>query len=208
VLLLIGLAAFMFMLWTVEFVVVRSQVMEIAGFYRSVGILYHEELFGDVSGAMGVIEGSSRVDFVDYRRIAEGVLWDFQNADFDGVGAGLPNLVRETQGFGIIYRRPETTFGTTAFHTMLQLAEGVLDTFDRINTFAASFRAEELMTGYARHSFRLFGSFMDGDEVFARILPLYHPIPIGAERTSHFADISWENRYFMRWFYAPFAGRA
>ncbi|MCL2416118.1 MAG: hypothetical protein FWD01_04815, partial [Defluviitaleaceae bacterium] len=83
--LLIGLASFAFVLRTVEYVVVRNQIIEISGFYRSIGFLYADTVFGDISQAAEIIRESPHVEFIDQRRTFEGILRDFRNPDFEGM---------------------------------------------------------------------------------------------------------------------------
>ncbi|MCL2171718.1 MAG: hypothetical protein FWB71_06135, partial [Defluviitaleaceae bacterium] len=67
---------------------------------------------------------------------------------------------------------------------------------------ATSFHVEELLIGYEEHTFQFTGFPL------TNLVTLYHTFPLGAPPDSHFADITWEYRYFMRWFYAPWPAAA
>jgi len=82
---LIFLAAFAFVLRTVEYMIVRSQIMEIAEYYRGVGFVEHPLWFGDVSEAIEEIADDRRVGFEDSRRSAEGFMAGMLNADVSGM---------------------------------------------------------------------------------------------------------------------------
>jgi len=108
--LMIALAAFVFMLRIVEYVVVRNQIMEIAGFYRPVGFLHAEGIFGDVSEGLVILENSPNVDFIDYRRTAEGVLSYMRNADFGGEPRLLPREQHTRRNYVFFYGVAQTSW--------------------------------------------------------------------------------------------------
>ena len=87
---LIGLAAFAFVLRTVEFLVVRGQIMEAAEFYKTTGFVNHPTLFGDVSAGIELIADSPYIGFNDTRRSAQGFLQGVQNADISGLHHQTP----------------------------------------------------------------------------------------------------------------------
>ncbi|MDR2167226.1 MAG: hypothetical protein LBE35_05175 [Clostridiales bacterium] len=85
--LLIGAAAFGFVLRTVEYLVVSEQVHEIARHFRSIGFLRPSEaeelpahLHRDVAAAAEIIAQSPLVDFEDRRYAVEGLLVGMNNA--------------------------------------------------------------------------------------------------------------------------------
>ena len=197
-LLLIGLAAFVFVLRTVEYIVVRNQINEIAGFYRSVGILFANEPFGDVSAAVDIIEGSPAVSFVDYRRIAEGILQDFRNGDIDGAGGGtLANRVRRTDAFMITTRRGDVFWGG-GVAMRADPPEGVVGGFGSATTWTTSFDVQDMLVGYEEHVFA-------GRDTFRqqRLLLTYITHPGGA---SVFEDMTWDYQYFVRAIHIPQGG--
>ena len=87
---LIGLAAFAFVLRTVEFLVVRGQIMEAAQFYRTTGFINHPALFGDVTEGIELIADSPHISFSDSRRSAQGFLQGILNADISGLHHQTP----------------------------------------------------------------------------------------------------------------------
>jgi len=107
---LIALATFAFVLRTVEFVIVRSQIMATAGEYRTLGFINHPEWFGDISEGIELISSSPYIARTHRRRAAEGILVDMLNADFSGMRptlaqrrGGRENLPRLTEAYIYAY---------------------------------------------------------------------------------------------------------
>jgi len=135
---LIGLAAFGFVLRAVEFMVVREQIMDAALFYRTSGHIRHPMRFGDVSEGIFAIEHSPYLDLQDGRRAAQGFLQGMQNADVSGITHlavqniparyGLPTIT-ESYFYGYLLR-------------MTRMEQG------RIRLLV---RVDEIITGHPEH---------------------------------------------------------
>ena len=82
---LIALAAFAGVLRTAEFMIVRDQINETAGHYRTTGFVEHPERFGDVSAAIELLADDPRIAVQDNRRSAQAYLTDMTNADVTGM---------------------------------------------------------------------------------------------------------------------------
>jgi len=113
VFLLIGLAAFGFVLRAVEYVVVREQIMRAAEFYQSAGFISSPVHFGDVSDGIRLIEASPYIGFQDGRRAAQGFIEGVQNADVTGMHTLSPHF----EGFRYI----QPTITETYFYGYLEL---------------------------------------------------------------------------------------
>jgi len=72
--LLVSLASFAFFLRTVEYVTVRSEILEISQLYRTVGAFHTDYWWQDVHAAADIIENSPYTRFVDRRFSIEGVI--------------------------------------------------------------------------------------------------------------------------------------
>lgn len=84
--LLIGAAAFSFVLRTTEYMVVRDRIFEIADFYRSIGFLQVDgQAYGNVLEGAEIISQSGMIGFEDRRRGAEAVMHGMLNADIGGI---------------------------------------------------------------------------------------------------------------------------
>ena len=88
--LLIGVAAFAFVMRTTEYLVVQDRINEISQFYQSIGFVQVPgESFSNVSEAADVIAQSRYVAFEDRRRGAEAMLHGHLNTYFPGrIGDG------------------------------------------------------------------------------------------------------------------------
>ena len=132
---LIALAAFLFVLRTVEYYLVRSQISLIGESYRTVGFISHPYIFGDVTEAAAILTQSPYVAREDYRRAAEGFLVDMHNADFIGMHVQVTssrsarhNQQRMTETYFIAYlQNIETTT------TRIRLAGWTYSTTQGIN---------------------------------------------------------------------------
>jgi len=82
---LIGVAAFGFVMRTTEFLFIRNRLNEVAGFYRSIGFLRVDgEMYANVLEGAELITNSPFVGFEDRRRGVEAMLVGMYNADFSG----------------------------------------------------------------------------------------------------------------------------
>ncbi|MCL2360374.1 MAG: ABC transporter permease [Defluviitaleaceae bacterium] len=88
---LIGLATFAFFLRTAEFLTVRSQIGELAGMYRPIGVIGHNDYWGDVSEGAELIAQSPLVEHVDIRQGVEGVLQNMYSPDVAGMNSWMPH---------------------------------------------------------------------------------------------------------------------
>lgn len=88
--LLVGVAAFAFVLRTTEFIVVRERIYEIAEFYRTIGFLQvQDEAYGNVALGAQMLATSELVGFEDRRRGAEAVMHGIDNVQIGGrIGNG------------------------------------------------------------------------------------------------------------------------
>ncbi|MCL2397722.1 MAG: FtsX-like permease family protein [Defluviitaleaceae bacterium] len=78
--LLIGAAAFAFVLRTTEFLVVRDRIYEIGGFYQSIGFLHMPgEAYSNIIDGADIIAASPHMGIEDRRRGAEAVMHGIQN---------------------------------------------------------------------------------------------------------------------------------
>jgi len=93
--LLIGLATFAFFLRTAEFLVVRNQIAELGALYRPIGVLRHEDYWGDVSTAVELLNENPAVDFIDKRVGVEGILTDMYSPDIAGMAPWVPHEERQ-----------------------------------------------------------------------------------------------------------------
>ena len=86
---LVGTAAFAFVMRSTEFLMIRDSVSEAAAHYRSIGFLQVPgEAYANVISGADVISSSRYVDFEDRRRGAEAVLHDLQNINMMGRPGG------------------------------------------------------------------------------------------------------------------------
>ena len=83
--LLIGLATFAFYLRTVEYIVVREQIIELSGLYRSVGFIRPQNFWDDVSEAVEIISNSPHIGTIDRRVSVEGVLHNVRAYNEDDI---------------------------------------------------------------------------------------------------------------------------
>jgi|GEM_PF-1842563 len=93
--LLIALGSFMFVLRTVEFITVRSEINQLNSMFRSIGMIRSHNYFDDVSDAVKIISNSPYVRFTDNRVGIEGILLDMYTPNMGGMVHGLP---RDQQG--------------------------------------------------------------------------------------------------------------
>jgi len=92
--LLIGLATFAFYLRTVEYIVVREQIIELSGLYRSVGFIRPQNFWDDVSKSAEIISNSPHIGTIDRRVSVEGVLHNVRAYNED-------DITHETRGSNI-----------------------------------------------------------------------------------------------------------
>ena len=79
--LLLMVSAFLFVMRSVEYIVINEQISEISGFFRPVGFLGHpgDYFMNDVRPSAEIVSSSPYVDFNDRRRLIEAVLLDMPN---------------------------------------------------------------------------------------------------------------------------------
>jgi len=79
--LLLAVAAFSFVMRSVEYIVINERITEIGSFYRAIGYLGEADIygFGDVSPCAEIISASQYIDFDDKRRTVEVSLLDMTN---------------------------------------------------------------------------------------------------------------------------------
>ena len=82
---LIGVAAFAFVLRTVEYIAVRSELERLGNHYRSTGFIRHPDFWQDVSEAAALLEESGYLSFSERRFSVEGLLRNMYNADIAGI---------------------------------------------------------------------------------------------------------------------------
>lgn len=88
--LLIGLAAYVFVMRAVEYVAVERHIEIIGANYRSIGFVPTGHHLDDVSAGAEILRNSPHVAQEDKRRQIEGVLHDFYSPDVMGMQPGLP----------------------------------------------------------------------------------------------------------------------
>jgi len=102
--LLVGLAAFAFVMRTTEFLAVRGGIYQIAAHYRAIGFLHVAgTTYGNVQAGADLIAGSELIDFEDRRRGAEALLHYMPNANFAG-RADIPTGGHILWGMEATYR--------------------------------------------------------------------------------------------------------
>jgi len=87
---LIGLATFAFFLRTAEFLTVRSQINELSGQYRPIGVIMHPDYWGDVSQGAELLSQNPNIRFVDQRVGVEALLTDMYTPDIAGMMWHIP----------------------------------------------------------------------------------------------------------------------
>ena len=172
--LLIFLATFAFVLRTVEYLVVRSQIYEIAEYYRAVGDVNHPHWFGDVSAAIEIISNDPRVGFEDGRRSVEGFLADSNLRNFDVGGMETRGLV-----FPEVYNR-QARLTETFFYAYV--AEVIIHPHRA--EYALRLLVDAVLVGYDEH-------IVAGQELIVH--QSFHNSIVGA-----LSDIQVGGRYFFR----------
>ena len=87
---LIGLATFAFFLRTAEFLTIRSHINQLSGQYRPIGVIYHDDYWGDVSKGVDLISSNPNVMLLDQRVNIEAVLTNMNTPDIGGMMRGIP----------------------------------------------------------------------------------------------------------------------
>ena len=147
--LLIGVAAFAFVLRTMEYVTVRAEFEALGELYRPIGVLQHPEwdFTYDVSGVADMLDASPDVRFsqrrfdveafthtATHRRFGDGTTVDLYNADIAGMPWGVP--------------REQLTTITDALFTAT--VNGV-HKYDEHNMVLIFVVVEEVIAGYSDH---------------------------------------------------------
>ena len=190
---LISLASFAFFLRTVEFMTVRSEIIQRGSVFRAVGGIRATNYWADVSAGAELIQNSPFVGFTDRRTVVEAVLMDMYTPDFSGMWSGVPheNQPRITEALftgyvvEVIPRRQSQLMG-------LSLQQSYIMEFTVFVVEVFGGRAEHIVPG---QFLTLFGTIYNLSQHWTIPGPIPVPPDIDLEK---FSGIQEWNTYLFR----------